>query len=149
MVRKILTYHLIALLFVANIGIPVFTHSCRSQAKTWFSIFTPAKSCCNKKKNDNESKPCHSSHSDDNTGIKKTPCCENHSSIAKLGTNYIKCQSGSTDKIPTPYFNHGFSFHTLLSDACRGNIKASDKSHGPSLFLYGRSLLIFEQMFLC
>ena len=149
MVRRILTYHLIALLFVTNIGIPVFTHSCRSQAKSWSSIFVPAKSCCNKKKNATESKPCHSSKSDESTGIKNTPCCENHSSIAKLGTHFIKFHIGTATKIQTYCPGPAFSFYTILSDTFQSIGNADNKPHGPPLILYGRSLLISEQVFRC
>ena len=149
MVRQILTYYLIGLLSITNIGIPVFTHICHSKAQSWSSILLPAKTCCSKKKNGDTTKPCHPSSNKNDTGINKRPCCENHSEFVQLGVDFIQKYMVTGHSIQGPFINNILEIECFDSTVFFSSFLSSNKPHGPPLQLYGRSLLISEQVFRC
>src|SRR5687768_9295126 len=147
MLRLVITYVLAVLLLLTNIGIPVFTHICHTQAKSWSSIYVPAKSCCSKNK-DAMTLACHSDHSD-KTQISRRPCCENHQELIQLNVDFLQT--------PHKFGSNPSPIHSgAIVDAILNNFNGNDqdlfitiKAHGPPIGLYGRSLLISEQVFLC
>ena len=149
MVRQFITYYLISLLISSNIGIPVFTHICHSQAKSWSSICLPAKTCCTKKNSGDTIKPCHPSPIKNGSGIKSRPCCENHSALVQLGVDFITKHTVNENSLQIPFINNTLAFECFDPTTFFSSCLSSNKPHGPPLFLYGRSLLIFEQLFLC
>ena len=149
MVRQFLTYYLIILLITSNIGIPVFTHICHSQAKSWSSICLPAKTCCSKKNSSDTLKPCHPSPIKNGSGIKSRPCCENHSSLVKLAIDFIPKHMVNENPLQDLIINNTPAFECFDTTTFFSSCFSSNKTHDSPLLLYGRSLLIFEQLFLC
>ena len=148
MMRKFLAFFLLATLSLSSVAMPVFTHVCNGMDQTWSSLFVPPSSCCAvsvskagkcSADNNTENKDCQ---------LSKLPCCENEVSLAVLGATYtpeiLAC-------IPFPSFAAILPAHSSpyginsYDNTCLQKI-ASD--HSPML-RYGRSLLIFEQLFLC
>jgi hypothetical protein len=145
--RKFLAFFLLVTLTLSSVAMPVFTHVCNGMDQTWSSLFVPPSSCCTAsaseagkcKANATENQDCQ---------LSKLPCCENEVSLAALGANYIpQIHSGlsfpSFVAIPTAIFsqsNIGAWHNTILQSI------ATDQCPTPR---YGRSLLIFEQLFLC
>ena|SRR5687768_8869782 len=146
MIRQILTFHLAAILLLSNVGIPVFKHICHSQGKTWSSVVIPAKSCCSKKKLTGV-KPCHSTKTE--TGLDSRPCCENQQDFLQLSVDYLQSQLGLTKCSPTFDFVGAFVFDYKCDLATNSNHNRFPKTHGPPGNLYGRSLLISQQIFRC
>lgn len=148
MIRCILTYHLIALLVLTSIGIPIFTHVCNGQGMSWSSVLLPAKSCCSKKKAG--AKACHGiTKMGCKKGINSKPCCENHTDWAQMESAFlanfedwpVKKLEIISPAIPAILLPVNFSsFYTTYF---------SFQPHAPPLQRHGRSLLIFEQTFLC
>ena len=147
MARKLGSYSLIAILFLSSIGLPVFTHVCNGKGKTWSSLFVPPAGCC-----DNVSKATNICAPETKTTQDCTfsmrPCCEDEVSLAALSTDFT-FQFTSTlsllpiAAIPVAHFYPnliGYSNHTAVQK------NRFDHFHSPR---YGRSLLIFEQLFLC
>ena len=149
MIRQFLTYYLITLLITSNIGIPVFTHICHSQAKSWSSICLPAKTCCSKTKSGDTMKPCHPSTIKKGTGIKSRPCCENYSALIQLELDFIAKNSANENPLQVLLSNNTLVFECCYPTAFFSSCLSSNKAHGPPLSLYGRSLLISEQVFRC
>ena len=146
MVRQILTFHLAAILLLSNVGIPVFKHICHSQGKTWSSVVIPAKSCCSKKKVIGGN-TCHSTKGE--TGLTGRPCCENQQDILQLSVDYLQKQIALTKCSPTFDFIGTFVFNHKYDLVTNTNSKKFHKAHGPPRNLYGRSLLISQQIFRC
>jgi len=147
MLRRILTYNLAVLLLTTNIGIPVFTHICHTQAKSWSSIYVPAKSCCSKKK-DGMTAVCHLDL-DQKAQISRRPCCENHQDLIQLNADFLQTLSKPGVDSNSFHFiaNNDAILHSFL---CNGyDLLKTVRAHGPPVNLYGRSLLISEQVFLC
>ena len=147
MLRKVITYHLAVLLLVTNIGIPVFTHICHTQSKSWASIYVPAKSCCSKKKA-GMTQECHNPIKE-RAEINRMPCCENQQDLIQLNASFLQslCKSDQG----TAHFYLATSDIHILRIPFHENEDAfnSQKPHGPPEHLYGRSLLISEQVFRC
>lgn len=149
MVRKYLAYFLISLLSLSSVGMPVFTHMCSGMGKAWSSLFVQPKACCAGLNAHSGKQKCVS-HPEANSGckMKKMPCCENKVSFVALSSNYT-CQNENSQ-----FFGWSFPFPGVSIDPF-GNASYSFRtqpfnlfSNGPPL-RYGRSLLIFEQLFLC
>ncbi len=149
MIRQILTYHLSFLLLVTNMGVPVFTHICHTQAKSWSSVGVPAKSCCSKKKTSSFTKPCHTPVPDQTAKVKGRPCCENENTLIILSTDFHKT-SFASDGSSLRSFTYPLMSWTSHPVGIPSLHIASDISpHGPPGHVYGRSLLIFLQLFRC
>lgn len=146
MIRQILTFHLAAILLFSNVGIPVFKHICHSQGKTWSSVVIPAKSCCSKKKLTGIN-PCHSAKSE--TGLASRPCCENQQDILQLNVDYLQSYLALTKASQTFDFIGTFVYNSKYELVADSNCKRFHKAHGPPRNLYGRSLLISQQIFRC
>jgi|GEM_PF-3404049 len=148
MPHRILSYHLAILVLLTNLGIPVFTHVCHGQGKEWSSVLLPVRSCCSKKAK--PEKPClDQKRAHCKKGIKSTPCCENHASLAQLNTNLLAdFQVWSVKKldIVLPVFDITTQAIVFSSTSAAFS---SFQPHAPPMPLFGRSLLIFEQVFRC
>ena len=147
LLRLILTYHLTFLLLVTNVGIPVFTHICYTQSKTWSSVFIPAKSCCQKKKSDGYSSSCYSTKENYSTEIGNLPCCEDQNFFVQLEAIYLQ-------QLPANTFHSELIIATsgpvLPSfDFFNGNDEIENKPHGPPLRDFGRQLLLSYGIIRC
>lgn len=146
MLRQILTFHLAAILLLSNVGIPAFKHICNSQGKTWSSLIVPAKSCCTKKKV-SAAKPCHSAKNE--PGLASRPCCENRQDILQLSVDYLQSLLALTKSSQTIDFVGAFVGSYIYDLVSISNSKKFQQAHGPPRNLYGRSLLISQQVFRC
>ena len=146
MARRILALHLSAILLISCLGIPVFTHVCHTQDKSWSSVFVPAKSCCSKKK-DPASKSCHEAIKSE-PGFSKRPCCENFNKLLQQDCDYIQTivvQGNPAVDLHTQVMD----LYSLSWDQPVYNSSLPLTAHGPPKALYGRSLLISEQLLRC
>ena len=148
-IRQFLTFHLATLLLVSNVGIPVFTHICHTQAKSWSSIYIPAKSCCTKQKHRSITIPCHTTIPKSNAEVKGRPCCENQEGLLQLGVDFIRTHIGNENLGQFMTFQGCFSFTNSFPSHFINSFFSSNKPHGPPIILYGRSLLISQQVFRC
>ena len=149
MIQRILAYHLAFLILFTNIGVPVFTHNCSGQSKSWTSVLGLGRSCCSKKKAP-KAKVCHlPTPATKKKGIQPKPCCENSVTFQHQQSEYANAfpslegkslQKAIFSAITDAEFN-SFSIPSI------GSI--SFQPHAPPAKLHGRSLLIFEQVFLC
>jgi len=147
--RRLLVFHLIALLMFTNVSIPFFSHTCHTFSKTWTSVFIPAKSCCNKKIKNSVSRPCHTPDNAGDKGICKTPCCESKSELLQLGLDFNQNQPTLSNNLRTAVceavcFNVPYSLFHFASESY-----ISIKPHGPSALSQGRTMLISQQVFRC
>ena len=147
MARKVSSYSLLVLLFLSSLGFPVFTHVCHGMDKTWFSIFVPPNDCCDQVAN--SIKTCKSTfEGGGDCFLSKRPCCEDEVSLAALDADFTYQSISTVSLLPiaailVPHFNPilvGYSIHT--------SVPTSRFDYFPTP-RYGRSLLIFEQLFLC
>jgi hypothetical protein len=148
-IRKILTFHLATLMLVSNVGIPVYRHICHTQAKSWSSIYIPAKSCCSKKKNKTITSPCHPSGPENKAELKGMPCCENQEGFLQLGIDFLRMQTENESAGSVMSFEGVFNLTSTSPVQFHSSSFPSNKPHGPPLILYGRSLLISQQVFRC
>ncbi len=146
---RILTIHLAALMLVSNVGIPVFTHICHTQAKSWSSLYIPAKSCCSKKKHSSFTIPCHNSTQDNSAEIKSRPCCENQGGLLQLSDDFLRSHISNPGDVQIQACHDVFEFASSFLAIQNYSFIQSYKSHGPPITLYGRSLLISQQVFRC
>ncbi|MDQ3017844.1 MAG: hypothetical protein M3R25_14120 [Bacteroidota bacterium] len=150
MIRRLLSYHLAIMMLLTNVGIPVFTHVCHTQGKSWSSAFIPAKSCCSKSKNNQTAGLCHLPESkQEGVSYEARPCCENHSGFAQLnpeiilsGINFSLKSFDQASAVSVQFFQSSLSAHFA-------SVNSAYPSHGPPSALYGRSMLIFQQVFRC
>ena len=147
LLRLILTYHLTFLLLVTNVGIPVFTHICHTQSKSWSSILIPAKSCCQKIKSDGCSYSCHTTKESQAAEIGKLPCCEDQKSFLQLDVAYLQQLPDHTIQDAQIVESTGSEFSSLLF--LRGNEEIYNKPHGPPLRSFGRQLLLSYGIIRC
>lgn len=148
MLQRILSYHLAILVLLTNLGIPVFTHVCHGQGKEWSSVLLPVRSCCSKKAE--PEKPCQvQKNTHCKKGIKSTPCCENHASLAQLNTNLLAdFQAWSVKKLDIVLPVFVFANQAIVFQS-NSTTFSSFQPHAPPMPLHGRSLLLFEQVFRC
>ncbi len=146
--RKIMAFFLLATLSLSSVAMPVFTHVCNGMDQTWSSLFVPPGSCC--AVSESKAGKCSANDTTENQDcqLSKLPCCENEVSLVALGATYTpEILAG----IPFPSFVTILPTHSSLfginsyENTCLQTI-AFDHSPTPR---YGRSLLIFEQLFLC
>lgn len=147
LVRRFQAFFLLVTLSVSSVAMPVFTHVCHGMDKTWFSLFVPPNDCCDKVAK--STKTCESTfQGGGDCSLSKRPCCEDEVSLAALGANFTSQLTSSLSLLPiaatpVPHFNPilvGYSIHTTIQT------NRFDYFPTPR---YGRSLLIFEQLFLC
>ncbi len=147
MTRKFLAFFLLITLTLSSVAMPGFTHVCYGMDKTWSSLFVPPSSCC--ASTASETKGCKAiSSKNQDCQLSKLPCCENEVSLEALGANY------------TPQLHTGLSFPSVVAIPAAifpqyGNCSLHYTIPQPiavdqvTSTRYGRSLLIFEQLFLC
>lgn len=149
MLRKLFAYHLAALVLLTNIGIPVFTHVCNGEGKSWSSMLLPARSCCSKKKQMKSVEACHVASRGCEQRIQSKPCCENHTQLLKTQSDFFNPLSEWVSKtlhqdfVALPLSDSAFNFFTFSQSFF------SFQPHAPPVPLHGRSLLIFRQVFRC
>lgn len=147
MVRYIATYLLAALVLFTNIGVPVFTHVCRGQGKTWSSVLLPARSCCRKITRPKVAGPCDTAGKCCAPGIKSSPCCENETTFLQIDTNMPRgIVEVLTVTSPTIVFLPSCMITSVSSDF---SIHYSFQPHAPPGPVYGRTMLLLNQVFLC
>jgi hypothetical protein len=148
MPRLILSFCLTALVLLSHVGIPVYTHVCRGQEKTWHSIAVRASTCCSGSETMQDCadpKPTTGQ-----TTWQKQPCCEDHTAIAALDTDFTKSQSSFLLKscpayaVAWPAPAVGPWLPMVFSSRF-----TSFQPHAPPPRLWGRSLLIFKSVFRC
>jgi hypothetical protein len=115
--------------------------------KTWLSLFVPPNDCCDKV--GNGTKACESAYetSEDCT-LSKLPCCENEVSLATLGAGFTTQSLSSLSLLQITGIQVSSFYPNLIGYELKTSIQTSSLNVIPSP-LYGRSLLIFEQLFLC
>lgn len=146
MVGKVFSYCISLLLLMTHVGMPVFTHECHSMGKAWSSFYIPAKSCCSGQKGDASSQICHH-NAEPHTAFNKMPCCENHHGLIQLNSDFVHYKPMFNDlELQCVAIYPNLEFVALSSFP---STLHTTRSHGPPLKLYGRSLLISEQLFLC
>jgi hypothetical protein len=149
MAKRIIAYHFVFLVLLTNTWTPIFTHICHGQNKTWSSLLVHAKSCCSKKK-DNKTKPCQSvTHDVQKKGIRKTPCCENRAAFLHEQSDFSNAFPSLTANALQKALPALPSTIQVFLISFSENIIVSFRPHAPPMQLHGRSLLIFEQTFLC
>jgi hypothetical protein len=147
MARKISSYSLLLLLFLSSLGLPVFTHVCHGMDETWLSLFVPPKGCCDKV--GYNTKTCKSaSEGDEGCTLSKNPCCEDEVSLATLGANFTTPLTSSFSLLPIAEIPVTHFYPNLVGYSIHTNVQTNWFDYFP-IPRYGRSLLIFEQLFLC
>lgn len=149
MLRKFLAYFLISVLSLSSVGMPVFTHMCSGMGKAWSTLFVQPNACCAGLNSHSGKLKCMSlPEANSGCKMKKMPCCENKVSFVALSSNYT-FQQGSSH-LPSLVFSLPWA---QINSFDNGFYYLHSKSllplsKGPPM-RYGRSLLIFEQRFLC
>jgi hypothetical protein len=147
MPRPYFSFLLAFLVFLTQVGVPVYTHVCRGQEKTWHSIAVRAESCCpapEARTGWGEAGP------ESGLTIRETPCCEDYTALAALDTDYTKGASSflvkswpcSAAVLPTP--GVAPELQAVFASAFH-----SFRPHAPPPRRWGRSLLIFKSVFRC
>lgn len=144
--RILTTYCLTILLLLTNIGVPVFTHICHGMGRSWTSILIPAEGCCKLAKKDMV-RP-YGNYPVEASGpvLRKNPCCESLTSFVGIESEFI--QSLPTDQEPTgkniPSILNGKAWIGATSTPLP---ELRPDSHLDPVLPYGRSLLVFQQVF--
>ena len=150
MQRTIISCSLCFVLLLSHVGLPVYTHVCHSMQKSWSSIYVPAKSCCSLKESTRSGAICLTGKDLDTKGPAFTlePCCENIQDILQLDAEFSFSQlfPGKEIHLFSPNFPVATDNDITLAGILTGS-KA--KTNGPARMLYGRSLLVAEQVFRC
>ncbi|MCF8246388.1 MAG: hypothetical protein K9J37_16440 [Saprospiraceae bacterium] len=149
MIQRILAYHLAFLILFTNIGVPVFTHVCNGQGKVWTSVLGLGSSCCSKKKA-TKAKVCHlPNQATKKKGIQPKPCCENKVTFqhqqSEFSNDIPSLEGNNFQKAVLPTIT-GADFNSF---SWSSDLSISFQPHAPPVQLHGRSLLIFEQVFIC
>lgn len=146
MFRKFLSFSLLAILSLSSIGVPVFSHVCNGLDKTWTSILIPHSNCCSHA--GIEKGNCEvPSKNDTDCQVSKAPCCENEVAFAALNSKYTSLSQSLVTFLLMPALP-GSPVEITESDlSCVQDFKFYVSCDIPHR--YGRSLLIFEQLFLC
>lgn len=147
MKRRILAYFFSSLVFVTNISLPVFTHICHSQSKSWSSVYFPAKSCCSGIKSKNRT-GCRKVKIADPYQVGKTPCCENQQELIVSGIQCLQVLK-ETKQSPSDHFMEIFNQVRTFQLPCFFKAFQSIKIKSPPYYRYGRSLLGFLQVIRC
>lgn len=135
------------ILLISNIGIPVYSHICHTLSRSWSSIYIPAKSCCSKPGSAMSDNVC----TDRNSYLpefSQRPCCENQKGLIQLESEFVQYLPQLLIAL-SDYLDADHFYYFSLSQYLPESKMLSQKPHGPPLLLYGRSLLIAEQIFRC
>ncbi len=150
MIRRLLSYHLAIVMLVTNIGIPVFTHVCHGQGKSWSSAFVPAKSCCSRSKNNKAEGICHiPGKESQGLSFNARPCCENHAGFVQFQPDILISGAGLLLKGVDKFLASPLSYPEVRISGVSLSMREATRSHGPPRTLHGRSMLIFQQVFRC
>ena len=147
MIRRFLAFFLLVTLTFSSVAMPGFRHVCNGMDKIWSSLFVPPSSCC--APSASKVSVCEAVYTESqDCQLSKLPCCENVVSLEALGATYIpQLHDGlsfiSQVAIPVSLFSQ-----SGMSDSHSIGLQTIAIDHFPTP-RYGRSLLIFEQLFLC
>ena len=146
MIRKFLSLSLLAILSFSSIGVPVFSHVCNGLDKKWTSILIPHSNCCSNagiEKGNCNIPP----ESDRDCQVSKAPCCENEVAFAALNSKYTTLSQSLVTFLLSPALPGSPVEITESNPGYVQDLKFYASCDIPHR--YGRSLLIFEQLFLC
>jgi hypothetical protein len=135
-------------MLLTHLGLPVYSHVCRAQETTKHSVLVPVKSCCSKKRMASE---CLTSGPErQGTSIDKAPCCQNHTVVAGLDSDFTFAQPLTVAKLAPalPVEAPEQACFLPAVDAPSLTITAFEP-HGPPPRPWGRFLLISQQIFRC
>jgi len=90
MVKTLILIFLSALLFLGNVGIPVFTHACEEDG-VFTSFFIQQQNHCQEEKEVSKLPPCCQEE-------KKNNCCSDEKTVVQLDEKYVQSQTLS---VPT------------------------------------------------
>ncbi|MEO6130420.1 MAG: hypothetical protein ABIQ02_01140 [Saprospiraceae bacterium] len=114
---------------------------------SWSSILIPTKACCSKKKSDQALFICHPGMVTTGDQLKNGPCCENQVGFLKMTSDFIQFLPQWVQHYAlTILWTHPATnfLSGITPDAVVGR---SSQSHASAISLYGRSLLIFKNVF--
>lgn len=81
--------------------------------------------------------------------INRMPCCENHQDIIQLNADFLQTLCISDHSTHHYFLAISDSEFLNIPFTLKDDVFHSQKPHGPPEYLYGRSLLISEQVFRC
>ena len=129
---------MIAFIFLGNAGVKVFTHHCKEEG-TFTSFVAPIDDHCKKDTKKELPSCCQKANE-----IKKD-CCSDEEKIVKLSFEFCEVYN-----LTLPYFN--FYSESTISWAKQDGFKVVEQKiislFKPPPKLFGRSLLIYNQVFL-
>jgi hypothetical protein len=135
-VKSLILIFLSALLFLVNVGIPVFTHACEEDG-VFTSFFIDQQNHCQEKTSDLP--PCCQKE-------KKKNCCHDEKTVLQLDEKYVVAQGLS---IPTFHFiytdNQYFTSYRVIPHSEVVTIETWDDP--PPVQKHGRKLLIQQCTF--
>jgi hypothetical protein len=139
---------LTTLVLLTHIGLPVYSHVCRGQEKTWHSVIVPVESCCTDRQ---KVRPCDDLP-DAGSGqtLEKLPCCQDHTTVAGLDTDFTKNHTSFLVKVwPLAGLLQAVPPFIEFLQPVHSTSCFSFHPHAPPDRLWGRSLLLFKQSFRC
>ena len=107
MLKRFILFATILLLFVGNIGIRVFSHSCTKEGVFTSYIFENHDACPSEKK---EMPPCCQKEDPKNDG-----CCSDFSALYKIDIDYDKTDDFKTGFLVNATINNSFVFDNTRS----------------------------------
>lgn len=150
LIRKFQAFWLIGIIALSNVSVPTFKHVCHSAQKSWASVFIPSKKGCCKSKQAKICTPCPDlQKSNTKNEVRKSPCCESYNDIVHLGAQYGINSANKSNCNPIVLFNPVGCVDALYKTSYASTAVPCLSTSPPYKKLYGRSLLIFEQLFLC
>jgi hypothetical protein len=145
--RRFLAFFLLVTLTVSSVAMPVFTHVCNGMDKTWSSLFVPPADCCDNASN--TTKICvPDTKTSQDCALSKQPCCEDEVSLAALGADFTVHYTSALTQFPIAAIPGAHFYPNLIGYPTYTALQTNRFDHFPTP-RYGRSLLIFEQLFLC
>jgi hypothetical protein len=91
---------------------------------------------------------CHKP-TQERASINRMPCCENQHDIIQLNAQYLQTICKSDQGFTQIYVPISAIDILHIPFPEKSDVFNSQKPHGPPVHLYGRSLLISEQVFRC
>ena len=149
MIRKLLTFMMLAIVLVSRIGIPVYSHVCHDLAESWTSLYLPANACCSWTFQQSGHGCCTTTEACAETNIAAMPCCENRTDLLSLNTSFLLLTQSLSKDQPDHKVAFDSSLAELLLSAETQSATAEHKPHGPPASHFGRNLLIDNQVFRC
>jgi hypothetical protein len=145
--RRFLAFFLLLTLSFSSVAMPVFTHVCYGMDKTWSSLFVPPSACCAASERNAEKCKAISTESQD-CQLSKLPCCEDAVSLAALDANFTFHPASSLSLLSIVAPPISLFYPIWIGYSLHADVQPHRFDHFP-IPRYGRSLLIFEQLFLC